>query len=465
MMLTLLLLISSVSALNPETVEELKKGSVFLKVGAAGEASGFFVSDELVLTNRHVVESLGIGGELEIVLDAGTRESVTLIGKVLHFSAREEVDLAIVGVTSQPGRSLDIRNGPLPFETEPVVAVGFPMGSVRTFGDQSSDPPVSLRPGAVTALHRTPEGGLLFIEHNANMQTGNSGGALVDDRGKVVGVNVAMLRQDESTKLAIPSSAVEVYLRDWPSLPVPESVAGLEVTAGATVRGQLVTPFGRERVQDVAITPNGEAFVLERGGSLSQLIPGGEWKSVRGGLAHDIALDDMTGQLYAVGKQSGLKRRVEEGWEVVGGPDGIRQLAASDGVLWAVTENGSLFFTEKQVWKRVGVFEPVEEVVACGGLAIFRRGTSIWGVKEGKVFQDGQKLASGIRQVSCFRDRAWAIRADGSIVDLLQKKIVDDAEDNVAIFAIPEGLLAVTEAKSLWFFNDRAQSWSRLSVP
>jgi hypothetical protein len=464
MMLTLLLLISSASALNPEIVGDLKKGSVFLKVGAAGEASGFFVSDELILTNRHVVESLGVGGELEIVLDAGTRESVTLIGKVLHFSMREDVDLAIVGVIPQPGRSLNIRNEPLPFETEPVVAVGFPMGSVRTFGEQSSDPPVSLRPGAVTALHRNPDGGVLYIEHNANMQTGNSGGALVDDNGRVVGVNVAMLRQDESTKLAIPSSAVAVYLRDWPTLPVPESGPGLEVTAGATVRGQLVTPFGRERVQDVAITPSGEAFVLERGGSLSQLVPGGEWKLVVGGPAHDIALDDMTGQLYAVGKQTGLKRRVDEGWERVGGLEGIRQLAASDGVLWAVTENGSLFFSKKQVWERVET-TPVEEVVACGGLAIFRRGTSIWGIKEGKVFQNGQELASGIRQVSCFRDRAWAIRADGSIVDLLGKKIVDDAEDNVAIFAIPEGLLAVTEAKSLWFFNDRAQSWSRLSVP
>jgi hypothetical protein len=48
-------------------------------------------------------------------------------------------------------------------------------------------------------------------------------------------------------------------------------------------------------------------------------------------------------------------------------------------------------------------------------------------------------------------------------VDLLGQKVVDDADDNVAIFAIPEGLLAVTTANALWFFNDRSQSWSRLS--
>jgi S1-C subfamily serine protease len=464
MLFPLLLLVSSVSALNPEIVGELKKGSVFLKVGAAGEASGFFVKEGWILTNRHVVESLGVGGELQVVLDSGTRESVTLVGTVLHYSGREDVDLAIVGVSPQPGRILTIREAPLPFETETVVAVGFPMGSHRTFGDQSTEPPVSLRPGAVTALHHTQDGSLLFIEHNANMQTGNSGGALVDDAGAVVGVNVAMLRQDESTKLAIPSAAVAVYLRDWQTLPVPESVQGRPSNAGKSLRDQLVTPFGREGVKDVAITPNGEAFVLEKGGSLSQLLPNGEWKPVTGGPAHDIALDDMTGQLYAVGKQSGLKRRIDQGWEQVGGLDGIRQLAASDGVLWAVTENGSLFFSEKQEWKRIDT-NPVEEVVACGGLAIFRRGTRVWGIKEGEVVQGGRQLASGIRQVSCFRDRAWAIRADGSIVDLLDKKIVDDAEDNVAIFAIPEGLLAVTQTKSLWFFNDRSQSWSRLSKP
>jgi hypothetical protein len=464
MLLSLLLLISSASALEPEIVAELKKGSVFLKVGAAGEASGFFVRDDWILTNRHVVESLGVGGELDVVLDAGTRESVTLVGKVLHFSDRKDVDLAIVGIASQPGRVLPVRGAPLPFETEIVVAVGFPMGSYRTFGDQNTEPPVSLRPGAVTALHRTQDGAVLFIEHNANMQTGNSGGALVDETGAVVGVNVAMLRQDESTKLAIPSAAVQVYLRDWPSLPVPESAQAQQVILGKSLRDQLVTPFGRQGVKNVAITPNGEAFVLETSGSLSQLLPNGEWKTVPGGASHDIALDDMTGQLYSVGKQSGLQRRIAEGWEPVEGLEDIRQLAASDGVLWAVTQNGALFFSEKQVWKRIET-PAVEEVVACGGLAIFRRGSRVWGVKEGRVVQDGRQLASGIRQVSCFRDRAWAIRSDGSIVDLLDKKIVDDAEDNVAIFAIPEGLLAVTQAKSLWFFNDRAQSWSRLSQP
>jgi hypothetical protein len=462
MFFTLLLLLSSVSALNPGTVEDLKKGSVFLKVGAAGEASGFFVTDEWILTNRHVVESLGLGGELEVVLDAGTRESVTLVGKVLHYSALEEVDLAIVAVSPQAGRRLHIRSSPIPFETEEVVAVGFPMGSVRTFGDHNADPPVSLRPGAVTALHRTAEGELLFIEHNANMQTGNSGGALVDDTGAVVGVNVAMLRQDESTKLAIPSSVVEVYLRDWPTLEQPASASRSPASVAASLRDQLQTPFGRERVRDVAITSEGEAFVLEQSGALSRLSPGGEWKDVQGGLTQDIAVDDMTGQLYAVEKQAGLRRRVENGWEALSGLPGIRQVAASDGVIWAVTEDGSLYFQEENTWARVQT-SPVEEVVACGGLAILRRGTTIWGAKEGKVAQNGKILASGIRQVSCFRDRAWAIRSDGSIVDLLGQKVVDDADDNVAIFAIPEGLLAVTTANALWFFNDRSQSWSRLS--
>jgi len=212
----------------------------------------------------------------------------------------------------------------------------------------------------------------------------------------------------------------------------------------------------------VAITPEGEAFVLEQSGALSRLGPGGEWKQVHGGPTRDIALDDMTGQLYAVEKQAGLMRRVDGRWEELSGLAGIQQVAASDGIVWAVTEDGSLFYQGEQRWTRVQT-SPVEEIVACGGLAILRRGTTIWGAKEGKLAEDGQALASGIRQVSCFRDRAWAIRADGSIVDLLGQKIVDDADDNVAIFAIPEGLLAVTTTKSLWFFNDRSQSWSRLS--
>ena len=443
MLFFLLSLISDASALEAEIVDHLKQGTVFLRVEGGGEASGFFVSEELVLTNRHVVEALGVGGTLEVILDSGTSLGAEVVGRVAHLAA--EKDLALVEVQGTPSRVLSFDVGDLPHETESVVAVGFPMGSVRTLGDLQSDPPVSLRPGAVTSLHWARDGEPLFIEHNANMQTGSSGGALVNEQGQVVGVNVAMLREDQTTKLAIPARVVLDYLSHWRERPSRlVEVREKKQSYGETLRDLLAEPFGTGRVQDLALTPDGRAYVLSDTGEVFRVTSDGSWEDIGAGSNNaDISVDDLTGDLYVVESDRGriLLRGEESRWRVISeGP--FTGVVASAGRVWALDKAGAIHLRVGEDWSQVDL-PPMESMVACGGLAMPFLDGRIWGVNaHGEISNGGKELATGLQAVSCYRNSVYVLQQDGSIMDVREGRLVQSiGRDAVGLYAIPDGLL------------------------
>ena len=140
--------------------------------------SGFIVrSDGLVVTNRHVVDD---------------RETVTVRletaeGELLEFAGRALgrgilTDLAAIQLSSNRtfstvplGDSDSLEVG------DPVVSMGYP-----TLDFLGTDP--TLNDGIVSAPERTWDD-TRFIQHNADITGGNSGGPLLDRFGRVVGVN------------------------------------------------------------------------------------------------------------------------------------------------------------------------------------------------------------------------------------------------------------------------------------
>ena len=141
----------------------------------AGQGSGVIISkDGFVLTNNHVIDS---AQEIEIVLDDGTKYSAKLIGQDPH------TDLAVVKIDDGKGRefpTIEAGDSDALRVGEFVVAIGSPfsLSSSVTMGI------VSQKGRAIGALPYED-----FIQSDAAVNVGNSGGPLVDVDGKMVGIN------------------------------------------------------------------------------------------------------------------------------------------------------------------------------------------------------------------------------------------------------------------------------------
>ncbi|MEQ9326902.1 MAG: serine protease, partial [Rhodospirillales bacterium] len=157
----------------------------------SGHGSGFFVSaDGLILTNAHGV---GTASRVRVTLSTGRR----IYGEVMR---RDTVrDVALVRVEPQRIRPLPLRFTPVK-QAEKVYAIGTP-----TIEALSS----TITSGIVSAVRapESPDKG--FIQADAPVSPGNSGGPLLDDQGNVVAITVLKVR-GENLNLFIPiASALE----------------------------------------------------------------------------------------------------------------------------------------------------------------------------------------------------------------------------------------------------------------
>lgn len=161
--------------------------------------SGFVIrSDGIIVTNYHVVEE---ADQIWAILNDGTRLAARLIGY------DPPTDLAILRVN--PAR-------PLPAVTfgdsdalrigDPVVAIGNPFGLGGT-----------VTRGIVSARHRDINQGPYddYLQTDASINRGNSGGPLFDIAGNVVGINTAILSDTGDSigiAFAIPSAVARPIL-------------------------------------------------------------------------------------------------------------------------------------------------------------------------------------------------------------------------------------------------------------
>lgn len=158
-------------------VVEYARAGVVRIAGSSTYGSGFVVdSDGHILTNAHVVDG---AARLTAVFDDGARLAARVVG------TDPMRDIALLKV--EP-RSLQLTVLPLVTRTregEEVVALGYPLGGGN----------LTVTKGIVSAL--VTRGSLAYIQTDAALNPGNSGGPLLNLSGEVVGMSTAVLREND----------------------------------------------------------------------------------------------------------------------------------------------------------------------------------------------------------------------------------------------------------------------------
>ena len=154
--------------------------------------SGVIISqDGLIITNNHVISS---GSKVSVTLSDGTQYEAKILGQ------DESSDLAVLKIEATNLKAVSIGSSKDLQVGQSVVAIGNPL---------SEEFSQTVTNGIISGVNRKLKAdnqSFSLIQTNAAINSGNSGGALVDSNGKLIGINTAKISAEgvEGIGFAIP---------------------------------------------------------------------------------------------------------------------------------------------------------------------------------------------------------------------------------------------------------------------
>ncbi len=182
---------------NLQFYKPCQKGTKLQEVGGG---SGFIISqDGLIITNKHVVQDEA--AQYTVFTNDGKKYSADVLAR------DPNIDIAVIKIdaldlpTVKLGDSDSIQVG------QTAIAIGNALGEFRN----------TVNVGVVSGLSRdiTASGGGLtetiynVIQTDASINRGNSGGPLLNLKGKVIGINTAIAQNAQSISFAIPVNQIK----------------------------------------------------------------------------------------------------------------------------------------------------------------------------------------------------------------------------------------------------------------
>jgi 2-alkenal reductase len=144
----------------------------------SGSGSGVIISEDgYIITNAHVVEG---ASRLAVVFTDNVRRDAELIG------SDELNDIAVIRVEGELPGVADLGDAAALQPGEQVLAIGSPLGNFRN----------TVTAGVVSALNRSVGSMEGLIQTDAAINSGNSGGPLINLAGEVVGINTLVVRNN-----------------------------------------------------------------------------------------------------------------------------------------------------------------------------------------------------------------------------------------------------------------------------
>ena len=266
--------------------------------------SGVIVSHEgYVLTNNHVVEG---ADEIEVVLTDGRKAPAKIVG------LDPETDLAVIKIDLDKLPVIVLGQSELARVGDVVLAIGNPFGVGQT-----------VTMGIISALGRNNlhiNSFENFNQTDAAINFGNSGGALVDTRGNLIGINTAIYSQSGGSVgigFAIPVSTAKTVMeaiikdghvvRGWIGVETqditPELAQsfGLQRSSGAIIAGVVRNgPADKAGIVpgDILLAVDGKPVgdTTEMLNLIAQLPPGGKAKMTVLRKNREAALDVVVGK-------------------------------------------------------------------------------------------------------------------------------------------------------------------------
>ncbi len=178
-------------ALNAEEIYNKCASAVFYieiynKNGdAIASGSGVFISaDGKALTNHHVVKN---AYSAKVTTNDGKTYAVSG-----YYDAQESLDMALIQVDGSGFSFLPMGDSTALTAGQTVFAIGSPKGLDDTISQ-----------GIISNVNRVLDG-LSYIQMTAPISAGSSGGALIDSRGQLIGLNTASYLDAQNLNLAVP---------------------------------------------------------------------------------------------------------------------------------------------------------------------------------------------------------------------------------------------------------------------
>jgi serine protease Do len=223
------------------------------QVNVGSRGTGFIISEDgIAVTNNHVVTGAAL---LRVWVDGETRPRNARILGVSECS-----DLAVIDINGDGFNYLEWYEGDINVGLK-VYAAGFPLG----------DPEYTLTDGIVSKARADGETSWAsvdwVIEHSAKINPGNSGGPLVDENGKLIGVNYAVVSVTDQN-YAISRDVAKPVIRQMEN---GNDVDSIGVNGGAVYGEVGGTPIYGVWVRSVAAGSPADKARIKAGDIIFQL--------------------------------------------------------------------------------------------------------------------------------------------------------------------------------------------------
>lgn len=185
--------------------------SVFVIYAGRSVGSGFALGENCIVTNAHVIKN---AEDIQVVTYGGEQYGAEV------FLSDDKIDIALLLISELPLQPLPVADAGTYGIGDDIYTIGAPNSMAFT-----------LTKGVISAKEREI-GSQVYIQIDAAVNAGNSGGPLLDDSGRVIGVNTLKVSDNEGLGLSVPMTTVLGLLTE----------NGVELDDKGNIVGELVAP-------------------------------------------------------------------------------------------------------------------------------------------------------------------------------------------------------------------------------